>query len=97
VSRDGGSEPVWRDDGKELFFLGAGDGRVMAAAVDTTRGFEAGTPQTLFQPNTARFNTGHGNYAAARDGQRFLINSRREQSGTTPLTVVVNWLSAVQK
>ena len=70
---------------------------MMAATVDTTRGFAAGTPRTLFQPNTARFNTGFGNYAVARDGQRFLTNSRREQSSPAPLTVVVNWLSAVQK
>ena len=69
----------------------------MAAAVDTTRGFEAGVPLTLFQPNAARLNSVRGNYAVARDGQRFLINSRREQSAAAPLTVVVNWPCAIQK
>ena len=97
VSQDGGAEPVWRRDGKELFFLSVGDGRMMAVAVDTTRSFEAGMPRALFQPNAARFNTGYGDYAVSRDGQRFLINSRREQVSPPPLTVVVNWLAAVQK
>ena len=86
-----------RHDGNELFFLSGGDGRMMAVAVDTTKTFEAGTPRTLFQPNAARFNTGFGDYAVARDGQRFLINSRREQASPAPLTVVVNWLAAVPK
>ena len=97
VSQNSGTEPVWRHDGKELFFLRQDDGTVMAAGVDTTHGFENAAPQPLFQPNTARFNTGFGNYAVSRDGQRFLVNSRRTQSTPAPLTVVVNWLSAVQK
>ena len=47
VSRDGGSYPVWRADGKELFYLGA-DATLMAVPIDATREFEAGVPQALF-------------------------------------------------
>jgi serine/threonine protein kinase/Tol biopolymer transport system component len=97
VSQSSAGEPLWRHDGKELFFLRQDDGTLMAAAVDATRGFETVATQTLFQPNAARYNTGLGNYAVSRDGQRFLVNSRREQSSGVPLTVVVNWLAAVQK
>jgi Tol biopolymer transport system component len=97
VSHDTGGEPVWRHDGKELFYLRQDDGTLMAVAIDTARGFDAGTPRPLFQGNSARFSTGFGNYAVSRDGQRFLFNSRREQAGATPLTVVVNWLATVQK
>ncbi len=82
-------------NGKELFFL-APDSRIMAAAIDTTRQFEAGVPQALFS-SAASATSGPRQYAVSRDGKRFLVNARREQSSATPLTVVVNWLAAVQK
>ena len=47
ISRDGGREPRWRDDGRELFFLTL-DGRLMAASIDTARGFQPSVPQPLF-------------------------------------------------
>ncbi|MGH9139615.1 MAG: hypothetical protein ACRD2I_00585 [Vicinamibacterales bacterium] len=82
---------------RSLFFLAAGDARMMAAPVDTTRRFEVGIPQTLFSTNAARPNTSTGNYAVVRDGQRWLINSRRDQAAAAPLTVVVNWLSSLAR
>jgi Tol biopolymer transport system component len=97
VSKSGGSQPVWRADGKELFFL-AVDGTLMAAPVATIS-FELGTPQSLFRSGaspTSKMRT----YAVSRDGKRFLVvasrSSDRFDSNAT-LTVVVNWLPAVQK
>ena len=55
VSRDGGSHPVWRADGKELFYLGA-DGTLMAVPIDATRQFDAGVPQALFPTGAPIFN-----------------------------------------
>ena len=52
VSIDGGEQPSWRADGKELFFLGSG-AKMMAATTDTTREFEAGAPQALFSTNAS--------------------------------------------
>ena len=40
---DGGSHPVWRADGKELFYLRA-DGTMMAVPIDAARSFDAGLP-----------------------------------------------------
>ena len=51
VSRDGGSHPVWRADGKELFYLSAA-GTMMAVPINATGQLEGGVPQTLFQPGT---------------------------------------------
>jgi Tol biopolymer transport system component len=95
VSIDGGEQPTWSGDGKELFFL-APDSRMMAATVDTTRQFEAGTPRALFVvpalgPSNFR------QYAVSKDGKRFLMNLRNEPATATPLTVVVNWLATIQK
>jgi len=95
VSINGGEQPVWRADGKELFFL-APDSTVMAAPIDTARQFEPGVPQALFRSNASTV-SGARQFAVSRDGKRILVNARSEASSTTPLTVVVNWLAAVQK
>jgi len=56
----------------------------------------AGVPQELFPTNAAIFNTSPG-YAVTKDGQRFLVNARPQQSSVAPLTVVLNWTAAIQK
>ena len=96
VSRDGGSHPVWRGDGKELFYLRA-DRTMMAVPIAAARSFDAGAPQVLFPTNASTL-TPNQAYAVTRDGQRFLVNARPPQSSSvSPLTVVVNWTAAIQK
>jgi hypothetical protein len=83
--------------GKELFFLSP-ESKLMAASINTSRQFQAGTPVPLFTivvPSS--FGTGGRHYAVTKDGTRFLVNLIQRQADPTPLTVVVNWLSAVQK
>ena len=93
VSANGGSQPVWRADGRELFFL-APDGTMMAAPVSFDAGFEPGTPQPLFATGVA-FTGNRRQYAVSRDG-RFLVNVPQQGSSGTPLTVVINWRPATQ-
>jgi eukaryotic-like serine/threonine-protein kinase len=95
VSRDGGSHPVWRADGKELFYLGP-DATLMAVPVDTTDQFDIGAPQALFPTAAPRFNTSRV-FAVTKDGQRFLVSARPQQASGTPLTVVINWIAAIQQ
>ena len=95
ISRDNGFQPLWRSDGKELFFL-TNEG-VMAVAIDTARGFHAGPPQPLFGVTEhGRGNAGR-NYGVTRDGQRFLINAPPQQGTAQALTVTTNWLTASQR
>ena len=96
ISIDGGSQPVWRADGKELFYLRA-DGTMMAVSTQTAGELTAGTPQALFPTGLVLnglplFNRGHV-YAATKDGQRFLVNARLPEAA--PLTVIVNWSASV--
>jgi eukaryotic-like serine/threonine-protein kinase len=95
VSINGGEQPTWRADGKEIFFLGP-DSKMMVATVGTTPEFESGVPQALFA-STASNASASRQYAVSRDGKRFLVNARTERYDAAPLTVVVNWLAAVQK
>ena len=95
ISVNGGSQPIWRRDGQELFFLGA-DRRLMAASVKHSGTFSTDTPHTLFdtrmRPTYAPFPF---NYATT-DGQRFLVNSVPE--GATPtIGVISNWTAALKK
>jgi Tol biopolymer transport system component len=47
VSANGGSQPSWRRDGKELYYI-SGDRKLMAVDVKLESKFEAGVPQKLF-------------------------------------------------
>jgi Tol biopolymer transport system component len=88
VSRDGGTEPRWRGDGKELYYLSTSQ-RVMAADVKTNGTFDSSAPVELF-PIAAR-NAGAANaYAVSRDGRRFLVDRVVEQTGAA-ITVVLDW------
>jgi DNA-binding winged helix-turn-helix (wHTH) protein/Tol biopolymer transport system component len=92
VSRDGGGQPVWRNDGKELFYLSL-QGKLMA--VDTTLGasLEASDPAILFQVPIS-VNPRIDQYAVARDGQRFIFCAPGDSAGQ-PITVVVNWTAGL--
>jgi hypothetical protein len=95
VSPNGGRNPRWRADGKELFYLDAA-GAMTAVTVDTTKTFSAGLPKTLFP--TGVISMGQS-YVVTKDGQRFLVNARAPQTDATgaELTVIVNWASTVFK
>jgi serine/threonine-protein kinase len=90
VSTDGGSEPMWRRDGGELFFRSGP--RMMAAAVRTQPSISVQPPRELFK---GAFQTGgawRSAYDVTRDGSRFLMVRRVE--GKTPgteLRVLLGW------
>ena len=52
VSTSGGGFPVWRRDGRELFYRGS-DGTLMAVPVAPGSDFAAGAPIPLFKPQAA--------------------------------------------
>jgi serine/threonine protein kinase/Tol biopolymer transport system component len=87
ISISGGWQPIWRADGKELFYLGL-DQTLMAVDVKTTPDFEAGIPRPLFKLNTF-VGTVRNSYAPSRDGQQFLVNSLVEDTASS-LVVVTN-------
>jgi eukaryotic-like serine/threonine-protein kinase len=90
VSAVVGDYPVWRRDGRELYYI-ASDGKLMAVPVETSGDtFHAGTPTPLFE--VGRSTAVHGNYAVSADGRRFLMAKRSELTEeTAPLDVILNW------
>ena len=97
VSRDGGNQPRWRRDGKELFYLSF-DGKLMAVDVTEGREFKVGTPKPLFQaPATSiQSRTAMNGWAwdVTSDGQRFLFDAVKTSSES--LTVVLNWTAELK-
>jgi dipeptidyl aminopeptidase/acylaminoacyl peptidase len=98
VSTGGGEQPRWRSDGKELFYLSS-DYKMMAVSATTGANFNAGTPVALFQttPRQPVASTDIFVYDVSRDGQRFLINTPLRQGDTSPMTVVLNWATKLNK
>jgi serine/threonine protein kinase len=96
VSTDGGRQPRWRRDGRELFYITA-DGKLMAVAVKLGATFEAAVPQTLFGTRVLTLTNFRNQYAVTADGQRFLINSTIEETNANPISVVVNWTADLKQ
>jgi hypothetical protein len=101
ISVGGGTQPRWRRDGKELFYISP-DLKLMS--VDVTRGAKLvfGPPRELFQTRISLGGTlayRMLRYDVTRDGQRFLINSDREGAETASsfITVVLNWASTLKR
>ena len=91
VSRGGGTEPRWRGDGKEIFYLGP-TGTLTAVPVSTLGTFSTGTPTPLFQfhGRAAISSTDVFSYDVSQDGKRFLVNRYVKPASITPLTIVLN-------
>ena len=98
VSRDGGSQPRWRRDGKELFYLSP-DGKLMAVNVTDGPIFKVGLPESLFQVLVVRGRreavSDVLSWDVTPDGKRFLID--RVKTASAPLTVVLNWTAELRK
>jgi len=105
VSIDGGSQPVWARNGRELFYRTPAQGPMMRMmVVDVTLGdaFTAGKPRVLWEAMRTRYPAGTGGrtYDVAPDGQRFLMIQQRDSVPQTPLTSVVliqNWFEELAK
>jgi Tol biopolymer transport system component len=91
VSRGGGTEPRWRGDCKEIFYV-APKGMLMAVSVDSENGLTTGLPAPLFQIHRRApiSSTDVFSYDVARDGKRFLVNRYVKPDQIGPLTIVLH-------
>jgi Tol biopolymer transport system component len=89
VSEHGGNVPVWRGDGKELYYQ-SGNDLVAVEVRESGAGVELGNPQRLFGVSTV--SGPNGPYElVARDGSKFLINAVPELSTPDPPVLITNW------
>ena len=97
VSTDGGAEPVWAPNGRELFYRN-GD-RVMAVAVAAQPSFSAARPAELFVRKGFSAPPGWESaaYDVAPDGRSFLMIKPSEYRGPRQLSVVLNWFGELKQ
>ena len=97
VSVKGGFGPVWRDDGRELYYEGP-EGLMVVPMTERNGALDAGPPQKLFAIRTqgSVINQPH-NFAVAAHGQKFLVNTIVGDSDNDPLEVTLNWTAGLTK
>jgi eukaryotic-like serine/threonine-protein kinase len=99
VSTNGGIQPKWRGDGKELYFV-APDQSLMAASVTLGSTIQIGIPEKLFATRMrSSLASGYirNEYVPAADGQKFLIDHHPGAPPSSSATVVINWMAALNK
>ena len=90
VSTQGGMQPRWRADGRELFYVQL-DGSMMRVAIEPGARLGAAAPAPLFKtPIPPVLNPYRMDYVVTADGQRFLMKVPLK-SAEPSITVVVNW------
>jgi hypothetical protein len=95
VSVDGGGQPKWRRDGKELFYASRHDQLMAVDVREEADGLEVGLPSELFEiPIVQRPQL--DDYAVGADGQRFLVKVPVEGESAERIHVVLNWPSLLE-
>jgi serine/threonine protein kinase/Tol biopolymer transport system component len=93
VSKGTGIYPIWRPDGKELFYVTLA-GQVMSVDIDAGKGFQADTPKRIFTAPSTGLPAG---WDLSPDGKRFLFAAPPNTGRTIPYTVVLNWAAGLKK
>ncbi len=88
ISKDGGTEPAWAPDGRELFYRN-GD-KMMVVDWRTHEEFTTAKPKLLFEGKYLMDRLG-ANYDIAPDGRRFLMIRNDHETAPTQLRIVLNW------
>jgi serine/threonine-protein kinase len=96
ISTEGGNEPVWSRNGKELFYR-SGDA-MMAVDVTTSPVLGAGKPRRLFERPYELSSALWPDYDVSPDGKRFLVVKVLESSDVpAQINVVLNWTEELKR
>jgi serine/threonine protein kinase len=97
ISNQGGTQPTWRGDGKEIYYLGP-DQTLMRVAVRGAESFESESPAPLFKANFPLLIPAYwSNYTLTDDGSRFLVSELVTETASTPINVTLNWTAGLKK
>ncbi len=91
---EGGGQPVWSPDGRELFYRSGG--RMMVAAVQTEPSFSVGRQRVLFEGSYvySQFSPGKQYYDISLDGQQFVMI---KEAGQPQINVILNWFEELKR
>ena len=92
ISSEGGIGPLWRRDGRELFYV-CNDGILVAVPVLEGSAFATGPHKALFSTHGFYGDGNMTHYDITPDGERFLMIKQLDAE----MVVVVNWLEEVRR
>ncbi len=97
ISTEGGTEPVWNRNGRELFYRSGA--MMMAVDVIAQPSFSVGKPRMLFEGQYQPSPYVYENYDVSPDGQRFLMLKPVESGAAAPtqINVVLNWFEELKQ
>jgi Tol biopolymer transport system component len=93
VSKGVSGYPRWRSDSKQLLYANI-NLDLMAVDIDTSKGFQAGTPRRLFTAPPPLIDVG---WSMTADAKRFLFITTPNGGRPAPFTVVLNWAAGLKK
>ena len=95
ISTDGGEEPRWSPDGKELYYRN--NNILWALTIETKPSIQAGTPRSLFN-RVYDFNSNSGEtYDIHPKEGKFLLLSPSKENSSTQIRIVLNWFSELRR
>jgi serine/threonine-protein kinase len=95
ISTDGGLEPVWSRDGRELFYRSSR--RLMAVSIEAGSSLSAGVPKMMFEDPYQLSGTGVPAYDVSPDGRRFLMVQPADAARpANQIQIVLNWLEELR-
>ena len=95
ISTDGGRQPVWGPNGKQLFYR-IGD-KIMVVDITTEPAFSAATPEVALEGGYEGPKRLSPTYDITSDGQRFVAVKINEESGPRTIHVVLNWFEELKR
>ena len=97
ISNEGGSEPIWSKDGRQLFYRRAD--QVWVADIRTEGGFSAGKPRLLFEQRDLMGEAHIRSWDLWPDGQGFLMVKleRAKPQPVTEMILVQNWFEELKR
>jgi Tol biopolymer transport system component len=91
VSVNGGTQPRWRRDGAELFYV-LDNTVMMSVLITAEQSLGFGQPRKLFESEDLNFRgVSWAQYDVSADGQRFLTSTPAEEEETGRIYIVENW------
>ena len=96
ITTHGGVQPLWRDDGRELYYLDLAGNLMAVDLTQDSRTFGAGPPRLLFQTGLRQVSAEVNDYAVTGDGKRFLVKLLAEGEAKPGYTIIQNWQALIE-
>lgn len=91
ITDHGGVQPIWREDGRELYYLDPAGNLMAIPVVQTEPNFGVGAPRLLFKTGLKKVSGEVEDYAVAGNGKRFLVKLPTEGETQAGFPIVLNW------